>query len=302
MQIPTCLHVGVAATGIAVAGIAAMGTASAAPVTQAPPAVAPVPPGGLITTFVHNQILYCSIICPLMLQTGETAVVTTAQAPGTYGTALRSGDQVKAMGVTAASITGPTNGAAEKAILADGTEVAPRALNAFEVGVIGLMNVGPAAAGGPPAMAAAVQTTRQDTYTAMNRPVVPNPTPTVQPRDADQVTVLGAINVGASVIFPAFNDVLSGAFQTSDAAAQTLATTGDPAQAATAAADTVTGVQTAASTVITDTIATAAANINAANAQPAPAGQTPYPYPQHITTREALPGLPSLSSLLPPTR
>ncbi|WP_216892536.1 hypothetical protein [Nocardia alni] len=267
MQIPTCLHAGVAATGIAVAGIAAMGVASAAPVPQSPSAVAPavVPPGGLITTFVHNQIVYCSIICPLMVQTGETAVTTTAQAPGTYRAALRSGDQDKAMGVTAASITGPTNVAAEKAILADGTEVAPRALNAFEVGVVGLLDVGPAAAGGPPAIAAALQTARQDTYTAMNRPIVPNPTPTVEPHGVGQVAVVGAINIGASVVFPAFNDVLSGAFEAPDAAARTLATTGDPARAAAAAADTATGVHTAADAVISQAVTTAVDNLRAAN-------------------------------------
>jgi hypothetical protein len=277
MQIPTCLHAGVAATGIAVAGIAAMATASAAPVTQSqsPPTVAPdvrpvaatVPPGGLVTSFLHNQVTYCSIICPLLVQTVVTASATTRQAPGTFYTALQSDDPVKAIGVTAASITGPTNAAAEQAILADGTEVAPRALNAFEVGVVGLLDVVPAAAGGLPAIATAVQTARQDTYTALNVPIVADPTPTVRPQGVVQVAVIGAINVGAAVIFPAFNDVLSGAFQTPDAAARELAATGDPRRAVAAGANTVNKVQTAASTVIADSVASAVDKIRTATGQ-----------------------------------
>jgi hypothetical protein len=180
---------------------------------------------------------------------------------------------VRAIGVTAASITGPTNAAAEETILADGTEVAPRALNAFEVGVVGLLDIVPAAAGGLPAMAAAVQAARQDTFTAQNLPIVPNPTPTVRPRGVVQVAVVGAINVGAAVAFPAFNDVLSGAFQTPDAAARELAATGDPARAVAAGVHTVTGVQTAASTVIADSVLTAADNIRAATGQSRPVGR-----------------------------
>jgi hypothetical protein len=275
MRIPTCLSAGVAATGIAVAGLSAMATASAAPVPEALPIVpvdATVPPGGLVTSFLHNQVTYCSIICPLLVQTGVTAVVTTVQAPGTYRTALQSDDPMRATGVTAASITGPTNVAAEKAIVADGTEVAPRALNAFEVGVVGLLNVGPAAAGGPPAIAAAVQTARQDTFTAMNLPIVPSPRPTVRPHGVGQVVVVGAINVGAAVAFPAFNDVLSGAFQTPDAAARKLAVTGDPARAVAAGADTVAAVQTAATTVIADSVVSEAGEIREAAGQPLPVG------------------------------
>lgn len=259
MQIRTSLHAGIAAAGIAVAGFTAVGTASAAPVT--PP---PVPPGGLVTSFVNNQITYCSIICPLVIQTGVTAAVTTQRAPDTYRTARQSVDQARAIGVTAASITGPTNAAAERAIVADGTEVAPRALNAFETGVVGLLDVGPAAAGGPPAIAAAIETARQDTYTAMHRPIVLNPTPTVSPHGVAQTTVVAAIDVGAAVAFPAFNDVLSGAFQIPDVAARNLAATGDPAHAVAAGADTANGVQAAARNVVTNSITNAFDKIHAA--------------------------------------
>ncbi|MDZ4265457.1 MAG: hypothetical protein U1D00_07130, partial [Mycobacterium sp.] len=185
-----------------------------------------VPPGGLITSFLGNQVIYCSIICPLLVDTAATAFVTTFQTPGTLFTALQSGDLWKALGVTAASVTGPTNAAAQAAIVADGTLVAPRALNAFEVGVVGLLNVLPAAADGLPGVLEALQTARQDTFTALHLPIVPNPTPTAVPRGVLQVVVVEAIHVVAAIIFPAFNHVLSAVFETPDAMAQELAATG----------------------------------------------------------------------------
>ncbi|KAA0020023.1 hypothetical protein [Antrihabitans cavernicola] len=261
MQIRTCLRAACASTAIAVAAITASATASAAPVTAPPP---PVPPGGLVTSFLNNQLVYCSIICPLAVRTAETVAITAGQAPSTFSTAMQAGDPTKAIGITAASITGPTDAEAEQTIVADGTVVAPRALNAFEVGVVGLLDVGPAAAGGPSAIADAVQTARQDTYTAMNLPIEPNPPPTVMPHGAAQVATVAAIDVGAAVAFPAFNDVLSGAFHTPDAMAQELAATGDPARAMAAGADSVTAAGKAASGVVADAIANAADKIGVA--------------------------------------
>jgi hypothetical protein len=304
MRIPICLHAGVAATRIAVVGIAAMVAIPLAPViqSQSPPTVArhvrlaaaTVPLGGLVTSFLGNQVIYCSIICPLLVQIGVTPAVATLQTPATFLTALQSGDLLKAIGVTAASVTGPTNAAAEAAILADGSIPAKRALNAFEVGVVGLLNVIPAAAGGLPGIATAIETARQDTFTALNLPVVPNPTPTVMPQGVVEVGVVGAINVGAAVIFPAFNDVLSGLFQTPDAIAQELAATGDPVQAVAAGVNTAAGVVTAAGTVIADSVVTAISNIRTA-AMTTPAITTAAITTPAITTAAITAGPPGLS-------
>ena len=278
MYARTRSHAGVAATGIAVVGIAAMAATPLAPVTQSqsPPTVAQdvrltaaaeVPPGGLVTSFLGNQVIYCSIICPLLVQTAVTPVVTTLQTPGVFVTALQSGDLLKAIGAAAASVTGPTNAAATAAIVADGTLVAPRALNAFEVGVVGLLNVVPAAAGGLPGIATAIQTARQDTFDALNAPIVANPTPTVMPEGVVQVAAVGALNVVGSVIFTGLNDVLTGAFQTPDAAAQELAATGDPVRAVAAGVNTAAGAVTAAGTVVADSVVTAVNNVRAAAGQ-----------------------------------
>ena len=179
-------HAGIATQGDRRRGHRRHGRARrCSPTTQsaAPPAVshdirlaaATVPPGGLITSFLGNQVTYCSIICPLLVDTAVTAIATTLQTPGVFVNALQSGDLWKAIGITAASVTGPVNAAAQAAILADGTLVAPRALNAFEVGVVGLLNVIPAAAGGLPGIVRAIETAREDTFTALNLPIVPNP-------------------------------------------------------------------------------------------------------------------------------
>ncbi|GAB2529672.1 hypothetical protein [Nocardia heshunensis] len=254
MRISVCLYAGVIATGLAVAGLPTTATAA-------------VPPGGLITSFLRNQGTYCSIICPLGAQTADTVVTTVQQAPGALSAALQVEDPARALGVTAASITGPTSVAAQRGIVADGTLVAPRALNAFEVGVVGLMNVGPTATGGLPAVAAAVETAREDTYAALNAPIVPDPAPLAVPHDPVQAAVLGVIDAGAAVAFPAFNTMLTAAVQAPDAAARELTATGDPAQALTAGADTVTAAEDAATTIIGNAVTNALELIDAANQQ-----------------------------------
>lgn len=265
---------GIARRGIAIAGIAAMVAVAPAPVTQAQVpttvtadvrlAATTVPPFGLVTSFLGNQVLYCSIICPLLVDTAVTGAVATLRTPVTFLTALQSGNLLKAIGITAASVTGPTNVAAQAAILADGTTVAPRAFNALQVGVVGLLNVLPATADGLPGILRALQTAREDTFAALNAPVVANPTPTVMPRGVLQVVVVEATNVVAAIIFPAFNHLLSAIFDAPDAFAQELASTGDPFRAVAAGVDNAVGHLAAAGTVIADSVVTGLRNIHTA--------------------------------------
>ncbi|MCX2714935.1 hypothetical protein [Mycolicibacterium sp. J2] len=279
MQRSINLRTDFAMAGMAAVTAAAVVAAPLTPVTVAsvPPTVmrevrlaAAVPPGGLITSFLHNQTVYCSIICPLIAQTGVTAVTTALQAPGTFLAALSAGDVLKAIGAAAASVTGPTEAAAQKAIDADAAIPAQRALNAFEVGVVGLLNVLPAIQDGLPGIATALQKARQDTFDALNLPFVPNPTPTVMPRGVFQVAVVGAINVVAAVIFPAFNDVLAGIFQVPDAVAKELAASGNPVRALAAGIRTAAGLAAAAGKVVAQAVTTAVDDVRAAAAgQPA---------------------------------
>jgi hypothetical protein len=223
-----------------------------------------VPPGGLITSFVGNQFLYCSIICPLLVETAVTAGVTTVQTPFAFLRAVQSGDLLKAIGAAAASVTGPTNEAAQAAILADGTLVAPRALNAFEVGVLGRLDILAAVPDGLPGIVEAIRTVRQDTFAAMHAPVVPNPEPIAKPNGVLQVAVVAAIDVGAAIIFPAFNEVLSAVFDVPNAIAGELAATGNPVRAGAAGVRTAADHVRAAVRVVGESVVTGLANIRAA--------------------------------------
>jgi hypothetical protein len=287
-------YTAIAAAGIAVAALTAA-PPPPAPLPQALPTVShrielaavTVPPGGLVTSFLGNQLLYCSLICTSAAQGVATVTGAVLQTPATFATALQSGDLVKAIGVTAASVTGPATAAAADVIFKDGMVVAPRALNAFETGVVGLLNVVPAARDGLPGVLTALETAREHTFTALNLPLVPNPAPTVEPHGVLQVAVIGAIDVVAAVIFPALNEVLLGVFQVSDAAAQTLARTGDPLQAVAAAAETAATVADNARDVIAAAVVTAVTNVGAAG-RPSPLDSSPAARKrQAITARES---------------
>lgn len=266
------LRVRAAAVGVAATSFTAVVAAPLVPITQAPPdtvrqvrlAATTVPPGGLIISVLHNQGIYCSIICPLLVQTATTAVSSALGAPGEFLAALPADGLLRALGFAVESITGPTDAAAEKAIAADAAIPAQRALNAFEVGVVGLLDVASAFGAGPGAVLAAIGNARQQTFDALNAPVVPNPVPTVMPHGLLQIAVVEATNVVAAVIFPAFNDVLAGAFQIPDAVARALAATGNPVMALVSGLKATAKVLTAAGTTVAKAVVTAIDDIRAA--------------------------------------
>jgi hypothetical protein len=298
MQLSARLPADLAAIAVAVAVVAPLTPVAPTVEHSSPPTVtreirlaATVPPGGLITSFVKNQGIYCSIICPLLAQTVTTGITTTLLEPGVFLAALPANGPLKALGIAGASMTGPTAAAMDRAIDADAAIPAKRALNAFEVAVVGLLNIPPAITGGPEAVLNAFQQFRQQTFDALNAPVVRNPEPTVQPRGVFQVAVIGVINVVAAVIFPAFNDFLAGAFHVPDAVAQELAKSGNPVRAAMAGVQTAVGVVTAAGTVIANAIVTEANKVRAAAMQSAAAA--PAAAPKVVSTSAVSPTLPT---------
>lgn len=298
MQLSARLPADLAATAVALAVVAPLIPVAPTVEHSAPPTVtreirlaATVPPGGLITSFVQNQGIYCSIICPLLAQTVTTGITTTLLEPGVFLAALPANGPLKALGIAGASMTGPTAAAMDRAIDADAAIPAKRALNAFEVAVVGLLNIPPAITGGPGAVLNAFQQFRQQTFDALNAPVVRNPEPTVQPRGVFQVAVIGVINVVAAVIFPAFNDFLAGAFHVPDAVAQELAKSGNPVRAVMAGVQTAVGVVTAAGTVIANTIVTEVNKVRAAAMQSAAA--VPAAVPKVVSTSAVAPTLPT---------
>jgi hypothetical protein len=250
-----------AALGIAAAAVAPLIPAALAgpqpeftlPDVNLTATTTPVPPGGLITSFLGNQVIYCSLICGPLLETGVTPIVTSLGAPGVFVNALQSGNVLKALGAAAASVTGPTNAIGTIATNRDGMLVAPRALNAFETGVVGIENIVPAAlADGLPGILTAVQDARQNTFDALNAKIQTNPPSTANPQGVVEVATVGALNVGGSIIFDGLNDViLGGVLGAPNSAAQTLAATGNPVQAVAAGAATAAAGVNAAVTVVT---------------------------------------------------
>lgn len=309
MQLSARLPTALAATAVAVAVIA---PPAAAPPAAGPPVLptvtreirlaATVPPGGLITSFVKNQGIYCSLICPLLAQTVTTGVSTTLQEPGVFLAALPANGPLKALGIAAASMTGPTAAAMDKAIDVDAAIPAKRALNALEVGVVGLLNIPPAIPAGPGAVLNAFQQFRQQTYDALNAPVVRNPEPTVMPRGVFQVAVIGAINVVAAVIFPGFNFFLAGAFHVPDAVAQELAKSGNPLRAAMAGVQTAVGVVTNAANVVANAIVTEANKVRTAAMQPGAFSPLATPKPATTSAVAVTQTPPKKPKLTPPSQ
>ncbi|RZT26223.1 hypothetical protein EV589_1978 [Mycobacterium sp. BK558] len=264
MKPRSATNAGVATTGICALAVATV--IAGPPVSERPDPVpltrevtltaAAVPPGGLLASLLINQVRYCAIICPLVVDTAVTAGVTTLAVPVRFLTALQSGDLLQALGAAAASVTGPTNEAAQAAILADGSRVAPRALNALEVGVVGLLDVLPATADGIPGVARALQAAREDTFTALNAPIVANPAPTARPDGVLQVVVVESLNVVGAVIFPAFNEILSAVFDAPDAFARELADSGNLGRAVGAGVRNAAGHVHAAVSVVGQTVRT----------------------------------------------
>ena len=79
-------------------------------------------------------------------------------------------------------------------------------------------------------MVGAIQTARQNTFDALNDTIPPSQT-SPNPHGLIQVVAVEAINVASSIVFQAFEEGLLGIVQTADAAATTLAQTGDPLKA-----------------------------------------------------------------------
>ena len=196
-----------------------------APVTAAVRLLAdPVPPGGLLTSFLGNQVIYCSIICPDVVKLAVTVPVGVVTAPVAFLGGLASGNVFRAIGAAAASVTNPLEATFDPIITNDLNLVLPRAQNALEVAVVGLLNI---ATAGPGHVAAAIQTARQNTFDALNDTIPPSQT-APNPKGLLQVVAVEAINVASSIAFQAFEEGLLGIVQTADAAASALAHTGNP--------------------------------------------------------------------------
>src|SRR4051812_2513242 len=191
-----------------------VGTVRLAATATAIPAAAP--PGALISQFLVNQLEDCSLICPFIVQLAIEPTIKFAVIPATFAAELQSGQPLlNAIALTDATVSGAANAALTGIIDNDLGLVLPRAQNALEVAVIGLIGIGTTAVTQPGDLLAAVNTARNDFLTALQQPPGTMPPPTVH--NGLQAAAVRTIEVFSALTFQAPERLLLGVTQAADA-------------------------------------------------------------------------------------
>jgi len=280
--------------GIAFVGIGAVAVAPLVPLEQPPTPrmvvsdvelTASPPLGAIPLGILRNQAEYCSVICPHIVELVRTVPVATLKTPATFlGSLTSTRSPLRAIGATAASVTGPANTAVTGIITNDVYRVVPKAFNNLEVAVVELFNIGGAVLQ-PGEFVQTVTTAREHILAALNQPLPP-PVPTeTGATTLPQVLAVETIRVSAAVAFQAGEILLLGVVQTADAAAQELAASGDPAAALTAGATQARASVATATGIVTDAVDTAVTNIRNTLGDTSASG----------------PGMPNTTAVDPPT-
>ncbi len=209
-----------------------VGTVRLAATASAIPAAAP--PGALISQFLVNQLENCSLICPFIVQLAIEPTIKFAIIPATFAAELQSGQPLlKAIALTDATVSGAANAALTGIIDNDLGLVLPRAQNALEVAVIGLIGIGTTAVTQPGDLIAAVSTARADFLAALKQPPGTMPPPTVH--NELEAAAVRTIEVISALTFQAPERLLLGVTQAADAFFSTVGATGNVGSGLTAA-------------------------------------------------------------------
>ncbi len=218
------------------------------------------PVGAIPLAFLRNQLTFCGLICPFIVQGAVTIPIGIAEAPGTFlKTLLQTRNIVGALGSAAAGVTVPADAAAEKIIGNDLNLVLPKAQNTLEVAVVQAMDV----VSGRTTPGAA----RDVILAALNQPPG-QPTVPTGAHGVLQVVTVEAINVTSAVAFQAGETLLLGVVQTANAAATTLASTGSVRTALSAGITQARSVLNTARGQVSTALNTAITNIRASAGQP----------------------------------
>ena len=237
------------------------------------------PLGAIPAAFIRNQLEYCGVICPHVVRGAITVPIAAALSPVTFLGALGSTQSIsRAIGVAAASVTGPANAAVTPIIVNDLDLVLPKAQHALNVAIVEAFNVG-AALPQPGEVPQAVQNARSRILDALNEPMGPPTTPTGA-RNILQVVTVETVNVASAVVFQAGELLLLGVVQTADATAQELAQSGDPAAALAAGVNQAGTVINAAGGRVASAVDTALTNISDSLNDPFPSTATTTAQPQ----------------------
>ena len=184
------------------------------------------PPGALIEQFLINQIENCSLICPFVIQGLVQVPLNFAVLPLTLVRLLESGQPfLRAAALSDATVSGPLNDAVTGIITNDLNLVLPRAQNALEIAVLGLIRIGTAAVLQPGDLLEAINAARTELLDALRQP--PGTTPPPPVHNALEAAVVRVIEVASAVFFQAPERLLLGVTQAADALFTTVGTTGD---------------------------------------------------------------------------
>ncbi|WP_133693308.1 hypothetical protein [Mycobacterium sp. BK086] len=252
-----------AATAIVALSIAPLAPpveARIATVTAPDIELAAAPIGAIPLAFLRNQLTFCSLICPFIVQGAVTVPIGVAEAPGTFlQTLFQTGNLAGSLGAAASAVTLPADAAAEGIIGNDLNLVLPKAQNTLEVAVVQLMDV----FSGQTTPGAA----RNTILAALDQP--PGvPTVPVGAHGLLQVATVEAINVVSAVAFQAFETGLLGVVQAANATATTLASTHSVRAAIVAGMDSARTTLNTARNQVSTAVTTAITNIRAAAGHP----------------------------------
>ena len=249
-----------AIVALSIAPLAPPAEARIATVTAPDIELAAAPIGAIPLAFLRNQLTFCGLICPFIVQGAVTVPIGAVEAPAIFlQTLLQTGDLAGSLGAAASAVTMPAEAAAEGIIGNDLNLVLPKAQNTLEVAVVQAMDV----LSGQTTPGAARDTILQ----ALNQP--PGmPTVPVGAHGILQVVTVEAINVASAVAFQAGETLLLGVVQSANAAATTLATTGSVRAAMMAGMASAHATLNLARNQVTTAVNTAITNIRATAGHP----------------------------------
>jgi hypothetical protein len=198
--------------------------ASAAPTTAAAPA--PVPLGAPIEQFLLNQLQDCSLICPLSFRASCRFPFLYAILPLTLAGELQQGVPfVRGALLSDATVSGALNDAVTHIIDNDLNLVLPRAQNALEVAVVGLIDLATNAVTQPDNIVQALNDFRATALEGLMQP--PGTMPPATAHNELEAAVIKAIDITSALTFQAPERLLLGLTQAGDAFFRTIGNTGD---------------------------------------------------------------------------
>lgn len=237
------------------------------------PPTPPPPSGALIEQFLANQIENCSLICPFIVQGLVQVPLNFAALPVTLVRLLLSGQPfLQAAALSGATVSGALKDAVTGIITNDLNKVLPRAQNALEVAVVGLIEIGTTAVLQPGNLLQTITAARTDLFDALRQPPGTMPPPPVH--NALEATAVRVIEIASALTFQAPERLLLGATQAANAFFTTLGNTGDPGA-------TLAAVAASVSTTISDSIGF----IQHALSEPIPITAATIPAPQQKTSQ-----------------